>query len=149
MLGRIDFIVESNRIEGITRYPSDEEIAEYDRFMALDKVTVHDLEVFVRVYTKRTGPLRSLPGMDVQVGNHVPPNGGPYIEAILHDLLLDIAVGLDAWETHVRFETLHPFMDGNGRAGRMLWAWQMGHAGLGLGFLHKFYYQTLDHTGRK
>ena len=48
---------------------------------------------------------------------------------------------------HLRYETLHPFMDGNGRSGRILWAWQMLHhdiaPGIRLGFLHAFYYQTL------
>ena len=46
-----------------------------------------------------------------------------------------------------RYETLHPFMDGNGRSGRILWAWQMIEhniaPGLSLGFLHAYYYQTL------
>ena len=52
------------------------------------------------------------------------------------------------YDIHRRYETLHPFMDGNGRSGRILWAWQMIHhdirPGLSLGFLHAFYYQTLD-----
>jgi len=50
---------------------------------------------------------------------------------------------------HHAYETLHPFMDGNGRSGRILWACQMlAHdysPGLALGFLHCFYYQALSH----
>ena len=49
---------------------------------------------------------------------------------------------LGACETHVRYELLHPFLDGNGRSGRALWLWLMGQAPLG--FLHTFYYQTLS-----
>lgn len=52
----------------------------------------------------------------------------------------------DPWKMHVAFEKLHPFMDGNGRTGRALWAWHMKQLGLdpfALSFLHRFYYQTL------
>jgi len=38
-------------------------------------------------------------------------------------------------------------MDGNGRTGRAIWAWQMQRLGrdpFALPFLHRFYYQTLE-----
>ena len=51
-----------------------------------------------------------------------------------------------AWQTHNDYENLHPFTDGNGRSGRMLWAWQMRNDddAMARGFLHTFYYQTLS-----
>lgn len=138
---------ESNLIEGIKRDPTEDEITEFDRFMNLENVGVGDLEQFVRTY-EPTAKLRRQHGLNVRVGGYVPPPGGPHIEERLTNLLLDIGAGLPPWEAHVRYENLHPFSDGNGRSGRMLWAWQMGPYQLGLGFLHKFYYQTLDSSGR-
>lgn len=145
-MDKVDFIRESNRIEGIYRDPTDAEIDEFDRFINLDKVCVHDLERFVSV-NQMNAVLRRQPELNVRVGNHVAPSGGPQIEGMLTDLLRDIEAGLDPWDAHVRYETLHPFSDGNGRSGRMLWAWQVGPLKLGLGFLHAFYYQTLSRSG--
>ncbi len=144
-MDKIDFIRESNRIENIHRDPTDAEIDEFDRFINLDKVCVHDLERFVSVY-QRNAVLRRQPGMNIQLGEHVAPPGGPLIEELLINLLLDIEGGLGPWEAHVRYETLHPFTDGNGRSGRMLWAWQVGPLKLGLGFLHQWYYDSLSRS---
>lgn len=50
------------------------------------------------------------------------------------------------FQMHNKFVHLHPFMDGNGRSGRAIWARQMiNHMGYDFnpGFLHVFYYQTL------
>ena len=43
----INFITESNKIEGIIRPPTDAEIQEHIKFLRLGKVTVADLEQFV------------------------------------------------------------------------------------------------------
>lgn len=138
------FVVESNAIEGINRPPFPGEVAEMKRFMALRDVTVDDLKQFVSVY-QPNAVLRSAAGLDVYVGDHIPPAGGPEVMIKLTDLLQKInQLEIDPYEAHVAYETLHPFTDGNGRSGRMLWAWMM--KSFDLGFLHTFYYQALSHA---
>jgi hypothetical protein len=88
-------------------------------------------------------PLRDKPWMNVRVGNYIAPKGSQYMREQL-DHVLQCA---DPWGCHVEFEKLHPFIDGNGRTGRAVWAWMMLHTGkdpFGLSFLHRFYYQTLE-----
>jgi hypothetical protein len=138
-------VAESLRIEGIDRPPTDEEIAEHQRFMRLETLSISELEVFLKIY--RPGArLRMYPGQDVCVGSHVPPKGGEHILAQLQALLTDInAKRIDAWSAHIQFEALHPFSDGNGRLGRIIWhAMCANSSRVDLGFLHGFYLQTLN-----
>lgn len=142
-----DFVTESNLIENIHRV-TDEEVQQAEEFMELKTVMVDDLIKFVSVY-KPTARLRESYGMNIYIGNYTPMRGGLHVRIALDSLLKDIEAGLDSYEAHIRYESIHPFSDGNGRSGRMLWAWQQGYVGLGLLFLHMFYYQTLAHSVRK
>lgn len=144
------FVAESNRIEGITRPPTEPEIAAHEAFLALVAIEVPDLENLVAVCTNRRGKLRGQFGMDVIVGSHLPPPGGIAVVEALRELVISInCCERTPWLAHVEYEALHPFLDGNGRSGRALWAWQMRRDGLdpfARPFLHRFYEQTLDNT---
>lgn len=141
-----DFVRESNKIEGIDRWPLDREINVHEWFFALDRITIRDLERFVE--TVAGAGLRKRKGMNVRVGRHVPPPGGPNIVVALKEILwLPGTQGRAPWETHVMYEDLHPFMDGNGRSGRALWAWirlREDRDPFALGFLHSAYYEALE-----
>jgi hypothetical protein len=136
----IEFIRESNKIEKIFREPTHQEMREFIRFMALNKVTIEDLNVFVSVYEPKA-KLRDQYNMNIRVGRYYPPFGGPDISIKLQEILDNTQ--LTSYQRHVEYEKLHPYTDGNGRSGRMLWAWQQRD--LSLGFLHMFYYQVLQY----
>lgn len=148
MSGIVDFVRESNRIEGITRDPTSDEIAAHERFLILFQVKPATLCLFQSVVAPDK-PLRDRPGMDVGVGNYIAPPGGPSIYTRLRRICEMANKGADPWIVHCKFEMLHPYMDGNGRTGRALWMWQMHGQGkdpFALPFLHRFYYQTLENS---
>jgi len=139
----LKFIIESNAIEGIYKAPTHDEIVASKDFLALDNILVADLELLVSVY-QPGAVLRRVVGINVRVGNHSAPPGGLRIEADLIDLLTTLSAR-DPYGTHQLYETLHPFTDGNGRSGRMIWLWQMVRQGaVNLSFLHHWYYQSLE-----
>lgn len=141
-----DFVRESNRIEGIHREPTKAEICAHEKLIMLDVVNVPDLVDFVKVVQPDAVLRDNIAVHGVRVGNHIAPPSGPEIRHYLGIILGDMQINkTDAYETHCKYLTLHPFTDGNGRSSRALWLWQMnGRAPLG--FLHHFYYQTLDHA---
>jgi hypothetical protein len=150
--GLRDFLVQSNQIEGIDGV-SDDEIDAAEDFLARAKLTTADVQRYVYATAGHDATLRARPGMNVSVGSHLPPHGGPWIIASMDELLDKINIGsINAYEAHIEYETLHPFMDGNGRSGRLIWLWHTlrGQAWLPpLGFLHRWYYDSLNYARKR
>jgi hypothetical protein len=143
------FVRESNRIEGIYRDPTPEEIKAHKTLIARKKINIGHITDLVSI-CQPNAVLRATPDIHgVRVGNHIAPSSGPALMSDFEVLLRDITTkAITPWAAHVRYETLHPYTDGNGRSGRAIWLWHMTLLGqqqraLALGFLHAFYYQTL------
>jgi hypothetical protein len=139
------FVTESNAIEGIHREPTFREITAHERLLRCEPPLVKDLCEFVADCAG--APLRYRPGMNVTVGGYVPPPGGSMIRAELQDILgMAASPHSTPYGVHRAYEALHPFMDGNGRSGRVLWLWQKLHRGedpFARSFLQGWYYESL------
>lgn len=144
----------SNNIEGVFDLGKHEAHADaiYD-LLAAPALTIRAVEQFVAT-VEPGAVLRDRPGLNVVIGNHRPPVGGPDIAGMLADVLHVVNENiLSPWEAHVKYETLHPFTDCNGRSGRAVWAWHM-HRHYSNPFLeingnrcdplHLMYYQALE-----
>jgi Fic family protein len=141
------FITESNKIEGIHRAPIRLELALSRHFLSLKEILLGDVQNIVDVF-QPGARIRDRFGMDVRVGEYIPPEGSWKIPEKLQAILTKANLNrhaFGAYTTHHEFESLHPFSDGNGRSGRLLWLWQM-RSKAPLGFLHTFYYQSLQYS---
>ena len=70
------------------------------------------------------------------LAHYVPPRPGAVADAMsdlerfLHDREVPLQELMRAGLAHVQFETIHPFLDGNGRVGRLLITLQLCHSGI-------------------
>lgn len=125
------FIRQSNLIEGITDPKEvDQSLLAWDLLMEQSELSHWAIKKAQKIIT---------------INNNLPPDGRGYyrgeitsrevtiggrpgaysynVPLIMGNWLMDYRA-IDWKEAHIRFEHCHPFLDGNGRTGRMLMNWQ-------------------------
>ena len=131
-----DWIRESNLIEGIDDPKEDArclvvwKLLRRKRWSLTSVLWIHSRIMFV-LNRRIAGKWREC---NVRVGNHIPTHWHNVPGQMSAWVWNETFAHEKGWEeikkAHVRFETIHPFEDGNGRTGRMLMNWQRVKAGL-------------------
>lgn len=127
------YIEASNRIEDVYDEDAHEHSMEAWEWLReqdeLDHETI--IELHERIMDERQPDIvGSYRDVDVIVGRHRPP-GPDKLMKWMNDLLeYEPETHGAILDWHVSFEHIHPFEDGNGRVGRMLYWWQCNDRGV-------------------
>lgn len=134
----LDFIDESNKIENVYDYNEilqskkawdylkivAKEYIDLENILNAHKIIMHNLN------SRIAGKLRDI---SVRVGKRICPSPD-IVYGLINEWLRKYGKGISsaekAKEAHIEFEHIHPFEDGNGRVGRLIYLFQKEQANL-------------------
>ena len=124
-------VFEARNLARVVEYTRNKAVADEltrELIMLLHQMLIGGIDDEIAGRFRRTGEY-------VRVGTHIAP-APERIESMMAATLRDYASDLDSYFLdkialfHLRFETIHPFCDGNGRMGRVLINFQLYQLGL-------------------
>ena len=133
----IEFLYQSNLIEdehravalvdSISAWTYMEEWARPNDLTLKDILNIHEYLMY-HIDPRIAGKLR---GVNVRVGSSIRPDH-TLVYGLINELLREPAPKTeeDIRQWHIKFEEIHPFDDGNGRCGRIIYQWQRKSGGL-------------------
>jgi fido (protein-threonine AMPylation protein) len=131
----LQFLEQSNWIEGVYDPPSlDDAVRAWKYLKKQTMLTIDVVEIVHRLLMKN----KSLPPEELGAyrKSEVTIGGRMGLNAVMIPQAMDVWLNNanltpSLWkEHHVQFEKVHPFIDGNGRTGRMFMNWERLKAGL-------------------
>lgn len=130
-----EFLRESNHIEGVyDDFAVDDAFKAWKYLVKRDDLTLPLILKIHKILMKRLWPeiAGNLRMENVYVGSHVCP---PWelVRGLISEWIEKYGKANteeEILEAHIEFERRHPFLDGNGRTGRLIMLWQLVKAGL-------------------
>ncbi|WP_369685642.1 Fic family protein [Salinibaculum rarum] len=126
MVATREYIVESNAIEDVYDDSAVEDSVEaWEYLQEQDELGEEDVKEAHRLLLRNRQPdvAGEYRDVHVRIGGDVPPHPS-VVSELMGELVARVpSTGVEAIQWHVDFEGVHPFVDGNGRVGRLVYLW--------------------------
>lgn len=125
-----EYLTESNKIENVYAEQALEDALTAWNYLSNQSELTHDVVKHTHnllLQNKQPDIAGEYRTVQVYIGNDKPPHHSQ-IKPLLTELYNKTPnTAVEALQLHVTFEKIHPFEDGNGRIGRLIYLWYCNH----------------------